>query len=78
MGVRPAFGLPVACAPVLAKKGEALLAAANWPATLISSGANACMRSSVKRTVGPAIVSTPIADWPDRTTGADNALRPRE
>ena len=59
------------------KKGEAPLAAASCCATDSNSGARDCMRSIVKRTVGPAMVMTPMAGWPVKRTGADMADRPR-
>ena len=52
------------------------LVVASWAVVLSSSGSSACMRSGVKRTVGPAIVTTPKAGWPAKRTGADIALRP--
>ena len=49
---------------------------ASWDAIDNKSGASARMRASVKRTVGPAIVMTPIGFWPLNCTGAPIAFRP--
>ena len=63
--------------PRLRKNGEAPLAAARRAAVASSSGASACMRSSVKRAVGPAMLTMPSGRcWPTRRSGAAMADRP--
>ena len=59
-----------------ANMGDAPLAAANCAAHDNKSGANANMRSRVKRAEGPATLMVPMGNCPAKPTGAAMAFKP--